>query len=65
MVTAPADTVSLHAIVQSAGLQWVESKPGIAHAFATQVIAQAKLGREPKAAELVSDVPLTQVETKK
>jgi ribonuclease E len=65
VVATPADTASLHAIVQSAGLQWVESKPGIAQAFATQVVAQVKLGREPKPAEIVSDVPLTHVETKK
>ena len=64
-VAAPADTAALHAIVQSAGLQWVESKPGIAQAFATQTVVQVKLGREPKPAEIVSDVPLTQVETKR
>ncbi len=65
VVSTPADTASLHAIVQSAGLQWVESKPGIAQAFASQVVVQVKLGREPKPAEIVSDVPLTQVETKR
>jgi len=65
VVATPADTATLHAIVQSAGLQWVESKPGIAEAFLTQVVVQVKLGREPKPAEIVSDVPLTQVETKK
>ncbi|MDO8694874.1 MAG: ribonuclease E/G, partial [Sheuella sp.] len=64
-VVAPADTAALHAIVQSAGLQWVESKPGISQAFASQTVVQVKLGREPKPAEIVSDVPLTQVETKR
>ena len=61
---APADTAALHAIVQTAGLQWVESKPGVAQAFASQAVVQVKLGREPKPAEIVSSVPLMQVETK-
>ena len=65
VVATPADTAALHAIVQSAGLQWVESKPGIAQAFASQPAAQVKLGREPKAAEIISDVALIQVETKR
>ena len=61
---APADTAALHAIVQTAGLQWVESKPGVAQAFASQAVVQVKLGRDPKPAEIVSSTPLMQVETK-
>jgi len=65
VMATPADTAALHAIVQSAGLQWVESKPGIAQSFANQAVVQVKLGREPKPAEIISEVPLIQVETKK
>ena len=62
---APADLATLHAIVQTAGLQWVESKPqSAAQAAANQNIAPVKLGREPKPSTAVSSAPLSQVETR-
>ncbi len=65
-VIAPVqDPAALHAIVNAAGLQWVESKPErVASALASQTASTVKLGREPKPAEIVSEVPLMQVETK-
>jgi len=62
---ARADTATLHAIVQTAGLQWVESDPvRVAHAMANQHVAPVKLGREPKPSANVSSQPLVQVETR-
>ena len=60
---APADAATLHAIVQAAGLQWVESKPGIAQAFANQTVVTVKLGRTPRPVVALSSEPLVQVET--
>ena len=67
-VVAPAapraDTATLHAIVQTAGLQWVESDPvRVAQAMANQHLIPTKLGREPKPRAVVSSEPLVQVET--
>ncbi len=62
--TPRADTATLHAIVQSAGLQWVESDPArVAQAMANQRVVPVKLGREPKPQPVVSNTPLIQVET--
>ncbi len=59
------DTAALHAIVQSAGLQWIESDPArVAIAKANQVIVPVQLGRERKPAAVVSNEPLVQVETR-
>ena len=61
---APADKATLHAIVQRAGLQWVESDPvRVAQAMASQRIVPVKLGREPKPRAVISNEPLVQVET--
>jgi ribonuclease E len=61
---ARADTATLHAIVQTAGLQWVESDPArVAQAMANQRVSPIKLGREPKPRVAVSSEPLVQVET--
>ncbi|MCM0035970.1 MAG: Rne/Rng family ribonuclease [Burkholderiaceae bacterium] len=61
---ARADTATLHAIVQTAGLQWVESDPvRVAQAMANQRFTPIKLGREPKPRVAVSSEPLIQVET--
>ena len=61
---ARADTATLHAIVQSAGLKWVESDPvRVAQAMANQRVVPVKLGREPKPPAVVSNIPLVQVET--
>jgi ribonuclease E len=61
---ARADTATLHAIVQTAGLQWVESDPvRVAQALANQRVSSIKLGREPKPRVAVSNEPLVQVET--
>ena len=63
---APANTAALHAIVQSAGLQWVESDPiRVAQALANQKVVPVKLGRAPKPVVLISSEPLVQVETTK
>ena len=66
VVPAPVhDTASLHAIVQSAGLSWVETDPErVAHAMANQRIVPIKLGRERKPPVVISDAPLVQVETR-
>ncbi|MDO9026087.1 Rne/Rng family ribonuclease [Zwartia sp.] len=62
---APADTATLHAIVQTAGLKWVESDPvRVAQAMANQRVVPVKLGREPKPSATVSNEPLVQVETR-
>lgn len=59
-----ADNATLHAIVQTAGLQWVESDPvRVAQAMANQRVTPIKLGREPKPRVAVSSEPLVQVET--
>ena len=65
VVPAPAhNTASLHAIVQSAGLSWVETDPErVANAMASQQIVPIKVGRERKPPVVVSDAPLVQVET--
>jgi ribonuclease E len=61
---ARVDQATLHAIVQTAGLQWVETDPArVAQAMASQRIVPAKLGREPKPSAAISSVPLVQVET--
>jgi ribonuclease E len=66
IVIAPVqDKAALHAIVQAAGLQWVESSPErVAQALASQQTTPVKLGRDPKPAEIVSSVPLMQIETR-
>ena len=58
------DQATLHAIVQTAGLQWVETDPvRVAQAMASQRVVPVKLGREPKPSAAVSSEPLVQVET--
>ena len=66
VVPAPVhDKASLHAIVQSAGLSWVETDPErVASAMANQRIVPIKLGRERKPPVVISDSPLVQVETR-
>ena len=65
VITPALDTAALHAIVQSAGLQWVESDPArVAQAKANQVIVPVQLGRARKPAAVVSNEPLVQVETR-
>ena len=65
VITPALDTAALHAIVQSAGLQWVESDPArVAQAKANQVIVAVQLGRARKPAAVVSNEPLVQVETR-
>jgi hypothetical protein len=55
----------LHAIVQSAGLQWIESDEArVATAMANQVVVPLQLGRARKPAAVVSNEPLVQVETR-
>jgi len=64
IITPALDTAALHAIVQSAGLQWIESdQTRVATAMANQVVAPVQLGRAPKPAAVVSNEPLVQVET--
>jgi ribonuclease E len=61
-----ADNATLHSIVQTAGLQWVESDPvRVAQAMANQRVVHVKLGREPKPRAIVSSEPLVQVETRR
>jgi ribonuclease E len=67
---APApvvDKATLHAIVQAAGLTWVESNPDrVAQALASlQTTVAPTLGRAPKPAVIVSSAPLQQVETRR
>ncbi|MFM7007758.1 MAG: ribonuclease E/G [Betaproteobacteria bacterium] len=65
VITPALDTAALHAILQSAGLQWVESDPArVAQAKANQVIVPVQLGRARKPAAVVSNEPLVQVETR-
>lgn len=65
VITPALDTAALHAIVQSAGLQWIESDPArVAQAMANQVIVPVQLGRARKPAAVVSNEPLVQVETR-
>ena len=60
-----ADLATLHAIVRSAGLQWIESDPiRVAQTMAEQPTISIKLGRERKPAVVVSSEPLVQVETR-
>ena len=62
--TPRVDQATLHAIVQTAGLQWVETDPArVAQALASQNVVPVKLGREPKPKAAVSSQPLVQVET--
>jgi len=62
--TPRVDQATLHAIVQTAGLQWVETDPArVAQALASQSVLPVKLGREPKPKAAVSSQPLVQVET--
>jgi ribonuclease E len=62
--TPRVDQATLHAIVQTAGLQWVETDPArVAQAMASQHVVPVKLGREPKPKAVVSSQPLVQVET--
>ena len=67
-VAAPApvaDVETLHAIVRSAGLQWIESDPiRVAETLAKQPTVALKLGRERKPAVVISAEPLVQVETR-
>ena len=60
-----ADLATLHAIVRSAGLQWIESDPvRVAQTLAEQPTVSVKLGRERKPAVVISSEPLMQVETR-
>jgi ribonuclease E len=60
-----ADVATLHAIVQAAGLQWIESDPiRVAQTLAEQPTVSVKLGRERKPAVVISIEPLVQVETR-
>ena len=61
-----ADKATLHAIVQAAGLTWVESNPDrVAQALVSlQTVVPQKLGRERKPPVIVSSAPLVQVETR-
>ena len=62
--TPRVDQATLHAIVQTAGLQWVETDPNrVAQAMTSQNVVPVKLGREPKPKAAVSSQPLVQVET--
>lgn len=62
--TPRVDQATLHAIVQTAGLQWVETDPArVAQALASQNVVPVELGREPKPKAAVSSQPLVQVET--
>jgi ribonuclease E len=64
-VAPVADLATLHAIVRSAGLQWIESDPiRVAQTMAEQPTVSIKLGRERKPAVVVSNEPLVQVETR-
>ncbi len=68
VMPAPApvvDKATLHAIVQAAGLTWVESNQDrVAQAQASlQATVAPTLGRAPKPAVIVSSEPLVQVET--
>jgi ribonuclease E len=63
---APTNVAALHAVVQSAGLQWVESDPSrFAQTAANQTVTPVKLGRAPKPVVTISNEPLAQVETTK
>jgi ribonuclease E len=65
IITPALDTAALHAIVQSAGLQWIESDQArVATAMANQVVVPLQLGRARKPAAVVSNEPLVQVETR-
>ena len=65
IITPALDTAALHAIVQSAGLQWIESDQArVATAMANQVVVPTQLGRARKPAAVVSNEPLLQVETR-
>ena len=60
-----ADLATLHAIVNAAGLQWIESDPArVAQTLAQQPTVSVKLGRERKPAVVISSEPLVQVETR-
>ena len=60
-----ADLATLHAIVNAAGLQWIESDPArVAQTLAQQPTVSIKLGRERKPAVVISSEPLVQVETR-
>ena len=64
-VAPVADLATLHAIVRSAGLQWVESDPArVAETLAQQPSVTVKLGRERKPTVTLSSDPLVQVETR-
>jgi ribonuclease E len=60
-----ADLATLHAIVNAAGLQWIESDPArVAQTLAQQPSMSIKVGRERKPAVAISSEPLVQVETR-
>ena len=60
-----ADVATLHAIVQAAGLQWIETDPvRVAQTLTQQPTVSVKLGRERKPAVVISSEPLVQVETR-
>ncbi len=64
-VAPVADLATLHAIVRSAGLQWVESDSArVAETLAQQPSVTVKLGRERKPTVTLSSDPLVQVETR-
>ena len=61
-----ADKSALQQLVQSAGLQWVETDPARAAASNSNIqFKPIKLGREPKPVVQVSSSPLVQVETRR
>ena len=65
VVPAVHDKAALHSIVQTAGLQWVESNPERFAQAAVQQVAEVKLGRARKPAAVSSEAPLAQVETQR
>jgi ribonuclease E len=65
---APAvDKATLHALVQQAGLQWIESDPTRVSQVQQSITAQPmkRLGREPKPVVVMSNAALVQVETRR
>jgi len=61
------DKATLHALVQQAGLQWIESDPTRVSQVQQSITAQPvkRLGREPKPVAVVSNAALVQVETRR
>ena len=66
IIMPAVDKSSLIQMVQSVGLQWVETDPvRAAQANSAVRFTPVKLGREPKPVAHVSNVPLVQVETRR